>query len=99
MNYAEACKELEKFPNFKFKNSFAAVILPTKHTVECQTDVTWLTKDKPQLISNKNLASSKNKIQSTQTTTSQTQTGASEEPNLTMEHFLISKGKKPEQST
>lgn len=91
VNNAEERKEVQKLPDVKFEKSFASVTLPTKHV--CQTDLTWLTKDKPQLISNKNLPSSKKKAQCSQTSTSQTQTRACEEPNL-MGHSPISKGKK-----
>lgn len=97
VNYADARKEVEKLPIFRFEKSFAAVVLPTKQEAECQTGLTWLTREKPQLIS-KTSSSIKKKTQSTQTS-SQTQTETIEDQSVIVEIPVTSKGKKSQHST
>lgn len=73
ISYPQARKEVEGFCGYKFQQSFASVVKPTMKEIDCQTDFTWMYKDKPQLISgNKSSStSSKNKTNS-QSSASQT---------------------------
>lgn len=73
ISYPEARKQVEGFPMYKFEKSFASVVKSSMKTIDCQTDLTWVSKDKPQLISgNKNSSTSnKSKGESTQSSASQ----------------------------
>lgn len=51
VSHEEARKLVNDSPNFKFVKPFSAVVKATR-TNSCQTEITWLTSDKPQLVTN-----------------------------------------------
>lgn len=65
VSYPEARKLVNESPNFKLGRTFAAVVRSVTSTA-CQTDTTWLDKDKPQLLTSlKNQAPTKAKSSNT----------------------------------
>lgn len=73
MSYPQARREVEGFPAYKFQQSFVSVVKPPARTVDCQTDFTWMNRDKPQLINaNKSSCTSSRPKTSSQSSASQT---------------------------
>lgn len=68
MSYPEARKIVEALPAFCLKKPYSVAVTPKTQSISCQTDLTWLFKDKPQTISNtKNSTSQKTKNELIQT--------------------------------
>lgn len=79
ISYPQARKQVEGVPAYNFQHSFASVVKPPTKTIDCQTDFTWMNKDKPQLISGSKTPSTSSKHKST-SQSSASQTPAMGEP-------------------
>lgn len=82
-SYPDAHKLVESFLTSKFERSFASIIKTTIHTVDCQTDLTWVNVDSGLLIRNKTM-----NVQSKNTAC---QTFIYQNPSMPAEHNQPSK--------
>lgn len=73
ISYPQARNQVDGSPAYNFQRSFASVVKPPMKTIDCQTDFTWMNKDKPHLIKgNKTSPTSSTTKMSSQSSASQT---------------------------